>query len=121
MSRLLYPMPRECPWRRLAKLLISLPHPDLDFNAFFMAEAQYSLDVVLPGSTAFSEINSCIRQKGVLSLREKGVLVELKRHMGVFPVFFRKKGNGEKSCYIYCRLSIPLSRYAPFWRRKRGM
>ena len=38
---------------------------------------------------------------------EEGVLVELNRHRGVFPcIFYFKKGNSKKSCYVYCRLSI---------------
>ena len=64
-----------------------------------MVEAQYSLVVVLPESTALAEIISSIRQKGVL--------IELNRHRGVFPrIFPPKKGNSEKSCDVYCRVSI---------------
>ena len=69
--------------RRLAERSLSLSHPDWDFNESLMAEAQKSLAVVMPGGTALSEIMLCIRQKGAL--------VELIRHRGVFPFVFPPK------------------------------
>ena len=36
-------------------------------------------------------------------------------------VFFRQTGNSEKSCYVYCRLSINFLGVPLFWRRNRGV
>ena len=72
-------VPRISLRRRLAERPLSLSHPDWDFNEsvlyVIMAERQNSLAVVLPGSTALSEIISCFRQKGVISTAKKGHLL----------------------------------------------
>ena len=72
-------VPRISLRMRLVERPLSLSHPGWDFNEsvlhVIMAERQNSLAVVLPGSTALSEIISCIRQKGVISTAKKGHLL----------------------------------------------
>ena len=72
-------VPRISLRRRLTERPLNSSHPDWDFNEsvlhVIMAERQNSNAVMLPGSTALSEIISCIRQKGVISTAKKGHLL----------------------------------------------
>ena len=96
MSRLLYPLSRESPcggdWRNVRSACRTQTGT---LSQSFMAEAQNSLAVVLPGSTALSEIidNLVHSPKRGIFYGQKGVLVELNRHRGYSPVFFHQKGE----------------------------